>query len=83
MVRLEARGRAVDNDINGLLVIPKGAEQMLTEEQIIAIKKEAIADDPGKPWGDSIAFARLIESVIRAEYEYVPNKTIVNNKGIK
>ena len=23
---------------------------MLTEEQIIAIKKEAIADDPGKPW---------------------------------
>jgi hypothetical protein len=77
----------------------KGAEQMLTEEQIIAIKKEAIADDPGKPWGDSmrtfdfaldwiaddpgkpwgdsIAFARLIESVIRAEYEYIPNKTIV------
>jgi hypothetical protein len=50
---------------------------MLTEEQIIAIKKEAIADDPGKPWGDSIAFARLIESVIRAEYEYIPNKTIV------
>lgn len=56
---------------------------MLTEEQIIAIKKEAIADNPGKPWGDSVAFARLIESVIRAEYEYVPNKTIVNNKGIK
>ena len=45
---------------------------MLTEEQIIAIKKEAIADDPGKPWGDSIAFARLIESAVRAEYADVP-----------
>ena len=40
---------------------------MLTEEQIIAIKKAAIADDPGKPWGDSIAFARAIESAVRAE----------------
>lgn len=49
---------------------------MLTEEQIIAIKKEAIADDPGKPWGDSIAFARLIESAVSAskaaEYADVP-----------
>ena len=40
---------------------------MLTEEQIITIKKAAIATDPGKPWGDSIAFARAIESAVRAE----------------
>ena len=45
---------------------------MLTEEQIIAIKKAAIATDPGKPWGDSIAFARAIESAVRAEYADVP-----------
>ena len=45
---------------------------MLTEEQIITIKKAAIATDPGKPWGDSIAFARAIESAVRAEYADVP-----------
>ena len=48
------------------------SEQMLTEEQIITIKKAAIATDPGKPWGDSIAFARAIESAVRAEYADVP-----------
>ena len=47
---------------------------MLTEEQIITIKKAAIATDPGKPWGDSIAFARAIESAVRAEYADVPPK---------
>lgn len=45
---------------------------MLTEEQIITIKKAAIATDPGKPWGDSIAFARAIESAMSAEYADVP-----------
>ena len=45
---------------------------MLTEEQIITIKKTAIATDPGKPWGDSIAFARAIESAMSAEYADVP-----------
>ena len=49
---------------------------MLTEEQIITIKKAAIATDPGKPWGDSIAFARAIESAVSAskaaEYADVP-----------
>ena len=47
------------------------SEQMLTEEQIITIKKAAIATDPGKPWGDSIAFARAIESAVRAEYAHI------------
>ena len=51
------------------------SEQMLTEEQIITIKKAAIATDPGKPWGDSIAFARAIESAVSAskaaEYAYI------------
>ena len=50
------------------------SEQMLTEEQIITIKKAAIATDPGKPWGDSIAFARAIESAVRAEYADVPHE---------
>ena len=27
---------------------------MLTKEQIIAIKKAAIATDPGKPWGTQL-----------------------------
>ena len=48
------------------------SEQMLTEEQIITIKKAANATDHGKPWGDSIAFARAIESAVSAEYADVP-----------
>ena len=56
---------------------------MLTEEQIITIKKAAIATDPGKPWGDSIAFARAIESAVRAEYADVPPATILTEHQMR
>lgn len=36
--------------------------QVLSDEQIIEIKKSAKALDPSKPWGDTLALARAIES---------------------
>lgn len=32
----------------------------VTDDQIIAIKKASKAEDPTKPWGDTLAFARAI-----------------------
>ena len=57
---------------------------MLTKEQIIAIKKAAIATDPEKKkkkkkkaMGTQLHLLAQSNLVIRAEYEYVPNKIIV------
>lgn len=47
---------------------------MLSEKEIIEIKKNSRAEDPTKPWGDCIAFANNIIAKIQEKEREVKNQ---------
>ena len=49
---------------------PQPAVPVVSDEQIIAIKKASKATNPTKPWGDTLAFARAILTLQKNNFSH-------------
>ena len=49
---------------------PQPAVPVVSDEQIIAIKKASKATNPTKPWGDTLAFARAILALQKNNFSH-------------